>query len=156
VGKRRPHLDGVPADRGHADLPERPRQIRNAAETAAARDRPERAAHVIARLATSGDVRAFVGWFRYLYLGMDRISPGLADWMLHRTSNYTRTDTPVDGDNLFEPTRNPRIRGGWKEYGWRGFKLKETARILPVETGLAALALAAGIGFLGRRIGRWG
>lgn len=104
---------------------------------------PERAAKAITRLAESGDVRRYIGFFRVFYLGMDRVSPRLADWMLHRTAQFTRTDTPSDGDNLFEPTAEPRIRGGWADQGWRGFTLAETARVLPVETALGAAALGA-------------
>lgn len=110
---------------------------------------PEKAARAVAKLARTGDRELHLGVFRYAYILPDRISPALGDWFLHHTAGFTLGSRPAAGDNLDRPSTDaPRARGGWAEAGWRGVTLSEAARVLPVETALAGLGLAAGLGFL--------
>jgi NAD(P)-dependent dehydrogenase (short-subunit alcohol dehydrogenase family) len=114
---------------------------------------PERAARAIARLARTGERHLFFGWARPLAL-LDALSPATGDWLLHRVRGFTYSNIPAGEDNIDSPSdRPPAIRAGWAVPGWRGLTLSETARLLPFESLLGALAvgfLAAGIRLPGR------
>lgn len=113
---------------------------------------PERAARAIAELAESGRTTKYLGLFRHIYLGLNRISPALSDFVLSRARDFTVSDVPANGDNLYEPLQTvpPTIRGGWSRPGWNGLTVGEVVRVLPLET----LAGAALLGFLAARLAR--
>lgn len=121
--------------------------------------RPEWPAKLLVRLAVKPRPKRFFGWFRYLYVGIQELSPTLADWFLHRTAGFTRGDTPAGPDNLFQPSRAPAVVSvGLADVGFRGFTVRKIARVLPVASAaaatLAVAALAAGSALAMRRLSR--
>ncbi|MCA9738470.1 MAG: SDR family oxidoreductase [Gemmatimonadota bacterium] len=114
---------------------------------------PERVAAAIAGLARTGRRHQHVGRFHLLYAGPNRISPALGDWFVQHTVEFTRSGRPAGSNNLHEPTGlPPRVRGGWRQRGWRGVTLTDTVRVLPVETALGAAALLLGAVWSGRKL----
>jgi NAD(P)-dependent dehydrogenase (short-subunit alcohol dehydrogenase family) len=108
---------------------------------------PLEAARAIAHLARTGERTRYFGWAGPLAL-LSALAPGAWDWMLHHGAGFTYSDTPARDDNLDHPSElPPSIRGGWAEPGWKGFTLRETVRVLPLESLLGAAAL----GFLAAR-----
>jgi NAD(P)-dependent dehydrogenase (short-subunit alcohol dehydrogenase family) len=112
---------------------------------------PVDAARQIAHLARTGERHRFFGWAGPLAL-LDALAPAAGDWLLHRVEGFTYSDRPAGEDNVDTPaaTVPPVTRAGWAERGWRGFTLREAARVLPLET----LFGAAAIGFLAARATR--
>jgi short-subunit dehydrogenase len=109
---------------------------------------PIEAARLLAEVAETGKISSYLGWFRHFYLAAERVSAGLADWFLQHTAGFTLTDIPANGDNLYSPSeRPPTERAGWARQGVRGFTLRETVRVLPVESMVGAAA----VGFLAGR-----
>lgn len=100
----------------------------------------------IAKLAVRPRPARFLGLFRYVYVGMQSVSPRLSDYFLHHTQGFMRGDAPRGADNLEGPSPTPAtVRVGWKKKGIRGFTLEQLVRVLPVETALAA-AVVGGVG----------
>lgn len=113
---------------------------------------PGRVARAIADLAESGEPHRHFGLFHYLYVAPDEVSPAVGDWFLHHTAGFTRSSWMAGPDNLDRPTGGPpRARGGWADRGWKGATLGEVARVLPVETALAAAGLLGAAALLWRR-----
>lgn len=109
-------------------------------------------ARKIARLAVAPRPAAYIGAFRYAYLGLGRLFPRATDWFLHHAAGIMEGRDPAGPDNVEAPVESleAAIRGGWGGKGIRGFTLGTFARALPWETVLAA-GLA---GFWAAR--RWG
>ncbi|HKT58799.1 MAG TPA: SDR family oxidoreductase, partial [Gemmatimonadales bacterium] len=114
---------------------------------------PSWAARAIARLCERPRPERVAGGFGPFYSALARLPAGAADWFLHHTSGFTVSDIPADGDNLDRPLADvPRERDGWAERGWRGWTIRETARVLPIEFAVgAALSVAATVS-LARRL----
>jgi NAD(P)-dependent dehydrogenase (short-subunit alcohol dehydrogenase family) len=106
---------------------------------------PEGVARKIAKLAEKPKLTTSYGEMGALFWMFGIMPHGVADWIFHRLSEFTRTDIPDRGDNLDAPLWNetPQVRGGWMTWGWRGVRPSEVVRILPVETAVAAGALLA-------------
>lgn len=115
---------------------------------------PLRAAKAIARMAVTGTPKKHIGLFHFLYLAPGRVSPRLGDWFLHHSSRFTYGHEPSVSDNFDQPSTRPAgaVHGGWRRSGWKGFTLGEIARVLPVETALGVLGLAAAGWLLARRL----
>jgi len=115
---------------------------------------PEKAARVIAELAERPRAARTFGPFGYFYLGLAKLPPRWADWFLHHAAGFTFSTIPEAGDNLDRPAElPPRIRAGWAEPGWKGMTVRETARVLPWESVLGALAAGFVAGRLSKRLG---
>jgi NAD(P)-dependent dehydrogenase (short-subunit alcohol dehydrogenase family) len=100
---------------------------------------PQGVAEEIARLAERPRLSRAYGEMSPVFALMARLPHPIADWLLHRMAEFTITDLPDQGDNLDRPLRGePRVRGGWMEWGWRGLKASEVVRILPWETAIGA------------------
>ncbi|CAN5844550.1 SDR family oxidoreductase [soil metagenome] len=118
---------------------------------------PESVAKAIAKLIERPRNEQIADTFSFFYLAMSKLPSRGGDWFLHRTAQFTLSDIPDRGDNLDQPLNDvPRVRGGWAEPGWRGFTLRETVRVLPVESLLAAAALGFVTSRVARRIGAVG
>ncbi|MBW3570118.1 MAG: SDR family NAD(P)-dependent oxidoreductase [Gemmatimonadetes bacterium] len=104
---------------------------------------PLSAARAIEHLARTGERERYFGWAGPL-AALDAASPALGDWLLHRVAGFTYSDAPAHADdNLDSPARTipPAVRAGWARPGWRGLTVRESVRVLPVESMLAAAAL---------------
>ena len=113
---------------------------------------PVEAARAIAHLAETGERHRYFGWAGPL-AALNAVAPAAADWLLHHGQGFTYSGVPADADdNLDSPSgRVPAaIRAGWSEPGWKGLTVRETARVLPLESVLGAVAL----GFLAARAAR--
>ena len=97
---------------------------------------PEEVARAVARLAESGARTGYVFWARPAAL-LSAAFPALTDWFLHRMREAMQSDEPPAGAS---PSA---VRGGWADEGWRGLTLRETVRVLPWETMLAAASAGA-------------
>ncbi len=115
---------------------------------------PEQAARAIARLVRRGNRHAYFGWSRSLAV-LNALFPAGSDWLLHHAIGFTYSDIPSSGDNLHRPSRTvpATIRAGWRDEGWKGLTVKETVRVLPVESALAGAVAAVLLIRAGRAIG---
>jgi NAD(P)-dependent dehydrogenase (short-subunit alcohol dehydrogenase family) len=115
---------------------------------------PETAARVIAELAEHPRNERTFGPFGHFYMGLAKLPPSFADWLLQHAIGFALSDIPDTADNLDRPIPGvkPRVRGGWAEPGWKGLTLRETVQVLPWE----ALLGAATLGFLAARATRQG
>lgn len=111
---------------------------------------PVDAARAIARLARTGERHRYFGWAGAL-AKLDAISPAAGDWLLHHAAGFTYSDIPAGEDKVDAPIAGPGVvRAGWSDYGWKGLTLRETVRVLPLESALTAAAL----GFAAARLWR--
>ena len=102
---------------------------------------PAAVAQAIAELAENPRNETISHAFGWLYLGLAKLPSRFGDWFLHHTSGFTLSDIPDHCDNLEHPVSGTaRVRGGWAEPGWKGWTLRETVRVLPVESAVAAAA----------------
>lgn len=113
---------------------------------------PARVARIIGEIAERPENGRTFSALGYLYLGLAGLPSRFGDWFLNHTAAFALSDIPAGADNLDSPVDDvPRVRDGWAEPGWRGLTLKETVRVLPVESLLGAATL----GFLASRaVGR--
>lgn len=133
-----PSIDTPIYDNARSKMPTRPKPappVRHA----------EGIARRIVHLAERPRPETLYGWFRYVYLGAQRLSPSLSDWFLHETAGFTRSQEPTGPDNLFEPSPAPAaVSAGLSKPGIAGFTFGEIARVMPRATVLA-IGLAAGL-----------
>ncbi|HEV2148285.1 MAG TPA: SDR family oxidoreductase [Longimicrobiaceae bacterium] len=111
---------------------------------------PLEAARAIAHLAETGDRHRYFGWAGPL-AALNAAFPALGDWLLHHGEGFTYTGVPADADdNLDSPSERipATVRAGWQAPGWKGLTVRETVRVLPLESALAAAAL----GFVAARV----
>jgi NAD(P)-dependent dehydrogenase (short-subunit alcohol dehydrogenase family) len=100
---------------------------------------PLDAARAIARLSERPRPELVLGGFGRLYASLSWLPPRAVDWFLHHTAGFTISGIPADGDNLERPMQDvPRERDGWARRGWRGWTVRETLRVLPLESAAAA------------------
>ena len=107
-------------------------------------------ARKIANLAVAPRPEAYIGAFRYAYLGLGGLFPRVTDWFLHHASGIMEGPVPTGPDNVDAPVDSlpPAIRGGWGRRGLKGFTVTGLVRALPWESVLAA-------GFAGFWAGWW-
>lgn len=116
---------------------------------------PEKAVRVLASLAERPKARRTFGTFGYVYLGIAALPARWGDAFLRHAIPFTFSRIPADGDNLDRPsTLPPRVRAGWADTGFRGATVRDTARVLPIESFLGAAALGFLAARLTKRIGR--
>jgi NAD(P)-dependent dehydrogenase (short-subunit alcohol dehydrogenase family) len=115
---------------------------------------PAVVARAIARLAEHPKRERVLGGFAKFYARLALLPPGLGDWFLRHTADFSRSDLPATRDNLDHPLDDaPRARDGWSRPGWRGLTLGETARVLPWETTIAGVVATVALARAVRRRG---
>lgn len=89
-------------------------------------------ARKIARLAVAPKRAAFIGPFRFAYLGLARLLPRTTDWLLHRAAGIMEGPLPPGEDNVDSPMRSypARVRGGWRRRGVLGFTVGDLVRVV--------------------------
>lgn len=97
-------------------------------------------ARKIANLAVAPRPEAYIGAFRYAYLGLGGLFPRVTDWFLHHASGIMEGPVPTGPDNVDAPVDSlpPAIRGGWGRRGLKGFTVSGLVHALPWEAVLAA------------------
>lgn len=116
---------------------------------------PDYVAGLLVHLAERPHPNKFFGWFRYVYIGLQELSPPLADWFLHETSGFTLGNTPAGADNLDQPSSQPAVeRVGLAKRGFYGFTLKKTLQVLPLPMIAGAVAATLGLALIGFRLSR--